>query len=405
MYVKRELESKIESFIDDKEIIAIIGPRQAGKTTLVNNILDKQKNKKINKITFENLSLVSLFEENIEAFIEQEIKGYDIVFIDEVQYVKTSGQKLKYIYDTINVKLIISGSSATELSLNSVQYLVGRILIFSLHSLSFEEFLQFRDEKLYNIYKKKLFSKEIYDKINTYIEEYILFGGYPRVVTEKDKEKKKEILKNIFNTYLLKEISEILQFKEHRVIEKLVYFVSTQISGVINYEDLSQKVGTTQYEIKNALSILEKTFICSFSTNYHTNKQTELVKSPKVFFYDTGLRNSIINLYEKELIQGDLYENFIASQLLRKEIPLKYWRTKSGAEIDFIIEKSNKLIGLEVKSYLKSNIVEKSIKSFIEKYSPSKVYITSFDFKEKRNFENTLLYFLPYCELLQENLK
>lgn len=405
MYIKRTLEEKFISFLNDKEILAVIGPRQAGKTTLINNVLDKLKDKKINKITFENQRIANLFEENIEAFIEQEIKNYDIVFIDEIQYIKTSGQKLKFIFDTIkNVKIIISGSSAIELSINSIKYLVGRIIIFELFSLSFEEFLEFKNPKLFNIYQKKLFSKQIYLELNNYIEEYILYGGYPRVVLENNNEKKKELLKNIFNTYLLKEVSEILKYKENRIIERTITFLSSQISQIINYNDLSAKVDTSIYEIKNALYILEKTYICSFSLNFHTNKQTELVKSPKVFFYDLGLRNTALNLFETELIDGSLYENFIATQLLRKNIKLKYWRTKSGAEIDFIIEKGKKITGIEVKTYLKNDNVEKSIRSFIEKYNPEKVYITSKDYKNERIIDNNSILFLPYSEFLSEKL-
>lgn len=399
MYIKRALEERFKSFLKDKEILAVIGPRQAGKTTLVNSILNDLKNKKINKITFENFKIANLFEENIEAFIEQEIKGYDIVFIDEVQYVKTSGQKLKYIYDTVsNIKIIISGSSAVELSINSIKYLVGRIIVFELFSLSFEEFLEYKNKKLFNIYTKKLFSQQIYSQINNYIEEYMLFGGYPRVVLEDNIEKKKEILQNIFNTYLLKEISEILKYKENRIIERTITFLSAQTAQIINYNDLSTKVDTSVYDIKNTLYILEKTFICSFALNFHTNKQTELVKSPKVFFYDLGLRNTALNSFEKNIIDGCLYENFIACELLRKQIKLKYWRTKTGAEVDFIIEKGKEIIGIEVKSYLKSNTVEKSMRSFIEKYNPNKCYILSKEYKDKREIDKTQILFLPYCE-------
>ncbi len=401
MYIKRELEEKFNDFLNDKEIIGIIGPRQAGKTTLINHCLDKldERSVKINRISFENQKIASVFEENIEAFIEQYVKGFDIVFIDEVQYVKNSGKNLKFIFDTNQkIKLIISGSSATELSLQSIKYLVGRIIIFELQSLSFEEFLSYKNEKLFNVYKKNLFSVEIINQINEYVKEYLLYGGYPRVVIEKNFGKKKEILKNIFNTYILKEVLEILQYKENRIIERLVKFLALQIGGIMSYDDLSSKVGVSIYDIKNALYILEKTFICSYASNFHTNKQTELIKSPKVFFYDLGLRNVILNSFEEELIDGDLYENFIATQLLRKDTKLKYWRTKSKAEVDFIIEKGKNLIGIEVKTYLKSNNVEKSMRSFIQKYLPKECFILSLNYKDKRKIGNTQIYFLSYIE-------
>ena len=403
MYIQRDIESKFMSFFEDKEILAVIGPRQAGKTTFIKHILERVENKKINSISFDNISIRNMFEENIEAFIEKEIKGYDIVFIDEIQYSKNSGQKLKYIYDTIeNVKIIISGSSSVDLSLNSIKYLVGRIIVFELQTLSFDEFLRFKDEKLYNIYEKKLFSREVYKEINKYLEEYILYGGYPRVVLESNESKKIEILKNIFNTYLLKEISEILKYKENRIIEKLVTFLAYQIGNVINYNDLSEKVGVSVYEIKNALSILEKTFICSFSSNFSRNKHSELIKSPKIFFNDLGFRNYVFGNFNNKLIEGNLYENFIATQLLRKELPLKYWRTKSGAEVDFIIERNQELLGIEVKTHLSSNVVGKSMMSFINKYEPNFCYVISKDFKDERQVNEKTVSFLPYVELLRE---
>ncbi len=404
MYIQRNIEEKINSFIEDREIIAIIGPRQVGKTTTVNKCLSELKKKKINRISFEDRSILSLFEENIDAFIEINVVGYDILFIDEVQYSKNSGKNLKFIYDNYKIKIIITGSSAVELSLNSIKYLVGRIVVFEMQSLSFDEFLRYNNISLFNVINKKLFSQEIYNNLKIELKEYINYGGYPRIVIEKDKNKKKELLKNIYNTYLLKEVSEILQFKENRIIERLSKFLALQIGGIINYQDLCAKVGCTLYDIKNALYILEKTFIISFAENFHSNKQTELVKSPKVFFYDLGIRNQILNSFDDELIPGNIYEGFIASEMLKREIRLKYWRTKSGAEVDFVIEKGNKLKAIEVKTYLNNNSVEKSMRSFIETYPNSKPFIISLNYKDERIIDNNKVLFISYYEFLSDIL-
>lgn len=400
MYIERNIEKKINNFIQDKEIIAIIGPRQVGKTTTVNKCLNELKNKKINRISFEDRKTLAIFEENIEAFIELNVKGYDILFIDEVQYVKNSGKNLKFIYDNYKIKIIITGSSAVELSLNSIKYLVGRIVVFQMQSLTFEEFLRYKNKDLYNIMRKKLFSKEIYNELKIYLKEFINFGGYPRIVLENNISKKKELLKNIYNTYLLKEISEILQFKENRIIERLSKFLALQIGGVINYQDLCAKVGCSLYELKNSLYILEKTFILSFAENFHSNKQTELVKSPKIFFYDLGLRNLILNSFDEELISGNLYESFLASEILKRDIKLKYWRTKSGAEVDFVFEEGSSITAVEVKSYLNNNSVEKSMRSFIDNYPNCSAFIISLDYKDERIVNNVNVLFLSYFEFL-----
>ena len=405
MYIVRNIESEINAFMSDREIIAVIGPRQAGKTTTINKILNNFKNKKINRLSFENPSVLNLFDENIDAFIEKEIKGYDIVFIDEFQYSRDGGKKLKYIYDTINnVKLLISGSSATELSIHSIKYLVGRIIVLNLYPLSFEEFLRFKNEKLHIICKRNLFSNQIRKELLEYIKEYLTYGGYPRVVTENSHKKKKIILRNILNTYLLKEINEILKYKESRFIENTAMFLASQLGGPLNYSDLSAKTETSIYELKNILNILEKTFIIFKAPNYHTNKQTELVKSPKIYFHDLGFRNTLLNHYEETIITGELYENFIAAELIKKYRSIKYWRTKSGAEVDFIINKGGNLIPVEVKTQINKDVVGKSLISFIKKYSPKEAYILSTNYTGNRKINTTKLYFLSYPEFIYNKI-
>jgi len=405
MYIKRELEEKVLKYLDVKEILAIIGPRQAGKTTLIRNCLDKLTNKKINKISFDEFSILEEFENNLEDFIERRIKGFDIVFIDEIQYCKNSGQKLKYIYDTFkDLKLIISGSSATELSINSIKYLVGRIFVFELWTLSFNEFLRFKDEKLYNLFLKNEYGINALNDINKYLIEYISYGGYPRVVLSNNIEEKKEVLKNIYNTYILKEIKEILQYKESHLISNLVKNLSIQVGGIINYNELSAKTGIGFIELKNALNILEKTYICKSIKNFHTNKQIELVKSPKVYFYDLGFRNCVLNNYDVLLMNnlGELYENFIFIQYGNK-YELKYWRTKGKAEVDFIFEKqANELIPIEIKSKINSDVVEKSFRSFIDIYTPKEGYILSLDYGNKRDINECKIEFLPFVKFISQ---
>ena len=181
MYINRGLENRIIEYMDSKEIIAVIGTRQCGKTTLVNHILEDYDN--VNSITFEDVDTRLLFEEDIKSFVELHIKGYDYLFIDEVQYAQNSGKQLKYIYDTRDIKMLISGSSSTDLSIHSLKYLVGRILVFELYPLSFKEYLSYENEKLYRLYNKGNFKNIISNRILNYVKEYLKFGGYPRVVT------------------------------------------------------------------------------------------------------------------------------------------------------------------------------------------------------------------------------
>jgi len=177
MYVHRFLEKKLEKYINNREIIAIVGARQCGKTTLMKYILENIKGKNKNFITFEDRDILELFVKDIKGFIEKYIKGVDFLFIDEFQYAKQGGKQLKFIYDTQKTKIIISGSSTTDLSIQSIKYLVGRILVFQLNPFSFEEYLNYKDSKLCNIYKKEKFSEPIINEINKYFKEFSIYGG------------------------------------------------------------------------------------------------------------------------------------------------------------------------------------------------------------------------------------
>ena len=145
MYIERVLENKIKKYLKRKEIIAVIGARQCGKTTLMKHIFSSLKNSKF--ISFDDQKILQMFEQDIDFFIKSYVKGVDFLFIDEFQYSKEGGKKLKYIYDSHNTKIIISGSSAAELSIHSLKYLVGRIFIFTLFPLSFNEFLKYKNSR------------------------------------------------------------------------------------------------------------------------------------------------------------------------------------------------------------------------------------------------------------------
>ena len=398
VYIKRDIEEEILRYFKTKEIIAVIGARQCGKTTLVNNLLDLlKKGKKINKISFDDVKLLQLFEGDIDSFADLHVREYDILFIDEVQYSKDSGKKLKYIYDNFDIKIFISGSSAAELSIQSLKYLTGRIFLFTLYPFSFKEFLRARNQKLVSLYERGDYGKEILSELNKHLREFMLYGGYPRAVLAKTTDEKKKVLESIYNTYLLREIREILDLSEDYRLVKLMKALSLQIGNIINYHELSTITGFPYKDLIKYLNILEKTFICNLIKPYYTNKRTELVKSPKIYFYDLGFRNICIDNFSSERADlGSIYENFIYTGLIKHNIFPKYWHTKSGAEVDFIIEKKNKLIPIEIKSLLKEAKLTRSFSSFFEKYNPKKGYIGSLEFEGRKG----AVAFLPLVKLV-----
>ncbi len=395
-YVKRDLETEIRKYLKSKEILAVVGPRRCGKTTLINAILDSFKGK-VNRISFDDLKTLRLFEEDIDSFVKEHIQGFDLVFIDEVQYSRDSGKKLKYIYDSHWTKIIISGSSAAEISIQSLKYLVGRIFTFNLYPFSFREYIRAKEISLEMHLGKEELSKVIIERLNRHFDEYVLYGGYPRVVLSETYEEKKKVLEGIFNTYLLKEIREILDLSDDYKLSNLIKALSLQIGNIINYNELSMTTGFSYADLKKYLNILEKTFILKLARPYFTNRRTEIVKAPKIYFFDLGFRNIAIDNFEKQRTDlGNIYENFIFSHLIFKEISPRFWNTKSNAEVDFIMEKKGEIIPIEVKSMLNQAKITPSFRSFIEKYSPKKGFFFSKDFFGSSKEGKASISFFPF---------
>lgn len=403
MYIERDIEKQLKNYMKVKEIIAVVGPRQCGKTTLIENILSQVNNKKkIKAISFDDIKQLSLFEKDIDTFCDMNVKGYDILFIDEVQYSKNSGKKLKYIYDTFKIKILITGSSSSELSLQSLKYLVGRIFIFTLYPFSFREFLKSKSTPLLEVYDKAKYSPDAVPELNKYLHEFMQYGGYPRVVLAKNTEEKQIVLKNILNIYLLREIKEILGLREDFKLLNLMKALSLQIGNLTNYSELSLTAEMPYSELKSNLNILGKTYICSLVKPFQNNKRVELVKNPKVYFYDLGFRNVLIDDFSVERSDlGAMYENFIFSELIKNKFSPKYWRTKSKAEVDFVLEKNREVIPIELKASVSDESITKSFRSFIDKYSPKKGFICSVSFEGKIRVSNSEIYFVPFLKLIR----
>ncbi|MEX0920292.1 MAG: ATP-binding protein [Candidatus Pacearchaeota archaeon] len=394
-YIERDLEKEIKKYFKSREILAVVGPRRSGKTTLIESILKSQK-RKINRISFDNVKILRLFEEDIDAFIDEHIKDYDLVFIDEVQYSKDSGKKLKYIYDTNWTKIIISGSSAAEISIHSLKYLVGRIFTFNLYPFSFREYLRAKEKSLEKYLGEKKVSNIILERLNRHLENYLIYGGYPQVVLSESDDKRRKVLDGILNTYLLKEIREILDLSDDYKLMNLMKALSLQIGNILNYNELSKITGFSYLDLKRYLNILEKTFVIKQVRPYFTNKRTEIVKAPKIYFYDLGFRNAVLNNFERERAEiGSIYENFVFSELMIRGVEPKYWNTKSNAEVDFVLEMKGKLFPVEVKLSLNGKRLTKSFRSFLEKYPSEKGYFLSKSFLGKLSEKDTSIYFLP----------
>jgi len=337
--------------------------------------------------------------------------------MDEYQYVKNSGKTLKLLYDTFeNAKFIVTGSSSLELSDAMAKFLVGRVFFFELFQFNFHEFLTAKNPRLANIYKEKnryvkefiingailptekdIFQKEFTPLLN----EYLTFGGYPALIKAADSETKKMILKNIYDTYVSKDIIQFLKISDPTKYRCITRTLAAFTGKLLNYNDLSSTCQSYYKETKQAIATLAETYIIKLIQPFHRNPVTELKKNPKVYFLDTGLRNYVINNFnpiEKRTDAGAIIENHTLL-CLRNSFPqetINYWRTTAKAEVDFILRLNDKLIPIEAKyQQFQKPKISRSLRSFIKTYQPQKALIITKNFWNLAKIENTTVMFVP----------
>ncbi|MFB6181078.1 MAG: ATP-binding protein [Candidatus Nanohalobium sp.] len=397
-YVPRDIEQELRKYLDGPEILAVVGPRQAGKTTLFRKLESELENSKY--VTFEDRDILGVFEQNEKEFAELYLEGNDYLLIDEFQYAEEGGRKLKYLYDEYpEKKILITGSSTADMTIEGLKYLTGRVLKFRLYPFSFREFLRYRDEELYKVFSDREQKVEAWldegslemtsttlDRIEELRKEYAIYGGYPRVVLSDSEEEKQKVLENIVETYLIREIGDVLNISDDREMKDLMKVLALKMGEKTKYNKVSQKTGMQHNKLKDRLNVLEHTFILDQVRPFYSNKQKEISKQPKIYFYDNGFRNTLINNFQDFEIRndrGELNENFFYTQA-RTE--LKYWRTKSKAEVDFVKE-GQKLNAYEIKSRPETT---RSMRSFQKKYSPENMIVMNQE-KIQRNEEEKFL--------------
>ncbi len=361
MYVERQILERFRKLSGVYGALAIIGPRQAGKTTFLK---ERAKERKAKYISFDDPDVRESFNTDVKKFRIQYIGGYKTAIFDEPQYGKDVGQKIKYLVDS-GQKLWLTASSSILLSKDVLSYLVGRISVIELFPFSLEEFLRARG-----------LARPTGTVMRRAVWEHALYGGYPKIVLTEDVEIKTTMLKDLRETMILKDIVREFSVEDLDSLQRFVRFLAINAGGSINYSSISNVVGVSFKTIKKYLNALEATYIIKRVVPFYTNKNKELSKNPKVYFIDTGMRNAIIGEFRD--IDGQIFENYVFSELLKMGFEPKYWRTKSGAEIDFVVN------GIPVEVKLRFSKLEKSnLRSFIREYRPEKAVIVTYSGEER----------------------
>lgn len=413
MTIRRNLLKDLHSHLQKKEMTLLVGPRQAGKTTLMLHLEDDLQ-KKGKKTLFLSLD----YERDQPHFTDQDAllarlrlefgnkEGY--VFIDEIQRKENAGIFLKGLYDMRTpYKFILSGSGSVELKEKVHESLAGRKRMFELTTVTLSEFVNYRTSYKY---QNRLSD---YFRINKsgalrFLLEYINFGGYPRVVLEDTAKEKSAIIDEIYRSYIEKDIAFLLRVERIDAFGNLIRMLADQLGGMINLNELSSTLGISVQTVKNYLSYAEKTFIIRRVTPWFKNLRSEISKSPVVYFGDLGLRNFALRRFGRHAAlheAGFLFQNLIHQLLLEKmqekDGTVNFWRTKDKAEVDFVINGGDGAIPVEVKCReMKSAEIGRSLRGYIAKYRPKEAWVVSLGAHEDEKLEKTRVRFLPFYELL-----
>jgi predicted AAA+ superfamily ATPase len=332
----------LESYLTPNKALLIFGPRQVGKTTLLNEFL-KNTNLKYKLENGDNIKVQDVLSSEDFDRIKEFVEGYELIAIDEAQKIKNIGTGLKIIVDQVpGIKVIATGSSSFELLGQTGEPLTGRKTTIKLFPVA-----QLELKKLYNNYELK-----------DHLPEYLIFGGYPSVVAETSKNKKIELLNEIVESYLLKDILEFEKVKGSRTIFNLLKLLAFQIGSEVSLSELAQDLGTDHKTVGRYIDILEQSFIIYPLTGFSRNLRSEINKKNKYYFYDNGIRNAIISNFNDLSLRddiGQLWENFLFMERLKKReynhiyANAYFWRTWEKQEIDLIEEEGSKLHAYEFK--------------------------------------------------------
>ena len=413
--IKRTVLNDLNQHLTAPEMTVLIGPRQVGKTYLM-QVLQNQLEKRGEKTVFLSLDV----EEHKQFFRSQsalinylhlqagDSKAY--IFIDEIQRKVDAGLFLKGIYDMqLPYKFIVSGSGSLDLKARIKESMAGRKQLFTIEPISFEEFVNFKTEYKYEDRLQDFFSIEEI-KTQNLLDEYMRFGGYPRVILADILDKKNKEIEEIYISYRERDITDLLGVEKPEAFTNLLKIIASQIGSLVNFTELSTTVGISDKTTQHYLWYLEQTFIIKKVTPFYRNVRSEISKAPIYYFYDIGLRNYLLGLFGLSSIppalSGHLFENAVFNMLRRgmhsASTSIHFWRTRDKAEVDFVVDTGQEIIPVEVKySRLKKPEVSRSFRSFLQKYQPQKAYIVHLGEKMQDEFEKTKIYFIPYYNLLQ----
>lgn len=365
----RSISSLIRSKIGKGKAIVVVGPRQVGKTTLIKHLLSNQKHLFLNAddpVTRQALTTPSTEQ------LRSMIGSGKLVFVDEAQRIPNIGLTLKIITDQFNdVQLLVNGSSSFELGDKINEPLTGRKWEYQLYPISWEEMENHLG----------------YLTAAQQLENRLLYGFYPDVLNHPGEEV--EVLRQLVNSYLYKDILAFGNIRKPELLEKLVQALALQIGSEVSYNELAQLLGVDKNTVSNYIDLLQKGFVVFRLGSFSRNLRNEIKTNQKIYFYDVGVRNTVIgNFSNLELRQdkGALWENFLIAERLKQNAyhrslaKMYFWRTTRQQEVDLIEEESGGISAYEFKWKAKGNV--RFPKTFLSTYDADTKVIDRDNFRD-----------------------
>lgn len=343
MYIPRSIEPKIKEWFFKGKIIVVYGARQTGKSTVVKRVLsDVSSDSKY--LNGDETGTKRLFAGSEDASTLGRIVGnHKIVVIDEAQRIENIGLKLKILIDAFpDRQIVATGSSSFDLANKIAEPLTGRTVQFTLYPLSLVELSRVWDET----------------ELHVQLENLLIYGSYPAVITASSLEEKTVLLKQLASDYLYKDVLSFDRVKKSEVLQKLTEAIALQTGNEVSYNELSSLLQIGKQTVVSYLDILEQGFIVHRLTSFARNLRQEINRSRKVYVLDTGIRNVLINNLNPLSLRTDvgaLWENYVTSEFKKQQFlaastaPLYFWRTYAREEVDLVKDEGGMLFAYEIK--------------------------------------------------------
>jgi len=350
--VERALFPVLKNALSDKRIVVITGMRRVGKTTSLRWLLEQVPSTNKIYLDLERLDQRAVFQESNYDLVLNYLRnrGLDIaqpltVALDEIQYAPNLPSVVKYLYDQHDIKFLLTGSSSFYLKHYFSESMAGRKVVYDMYPLGFGEFLDFRgvpyhkretlEEMRYDVYE--------FERLKSHYDEFVAFGGLPDVVLESRSDAKREILNDVFSSYINIDVRAMADFRKINELQQLLRLLALRVGNKVDYTRLSQEVGISRATILEYLEFLEKTYLI-FRLPAYAGADKAVALGKKLYFGDNGIASILAQPGE-----GALFENAVFNQL-KSYGPLAYLSYGNEYEVDFVLTPPGELpVGLEVK--------------------------------------------------------